>query len=205
MAFEFSLQTAILGALGSTVILSATLFYLWRLEPGQKALRYWSLAFLTQSLRMGAQIGITLGFSGLWIVADIFFAATTLLIWLGTCELGRQNKHLWQMLCLLLLTILWQFIAKTQALPFLAQTLPLYAMACGVMLLAARQSFSLARDYPGIGYRGLGLLFAGLGLHYLDYPFLRPVAWFAPIGFALAAALMLGMSIAMLIITQPRQ
>ncbi|MCP5268911.1 MAG: PAS domain S-box protein [Zoogloeaceae bacterium] len=199
------MQTAILGTLGSTAILSATLFYLWRQEPAQKALHCWSLAFLAQSLRMGAQIGITLGFSSLWIVTDALFAITVLFIWLGTCELGQQKKHLLLTVCILTLTIVWQTFAKAQALPFIAQTLPLYAVACAVMLMAARQCFILAHAYPGIGYRGLGLLFAALGLHYLDYPFLRTVTWFAPFGFGLAAILMLCMGIAMLIITQRRQ
>jgi len=54
-----------------------------------------------------------------------------------------------------------------------------YASA-GVMLLCLR------RPYPRTGTL-LGAVVAAHGLHKMDYPFLRPVAWFAPIGFTVGA------------------
>ena len=54
MAIEFSLQTALIGTLGSSAVLSATLCYLWRLNPSQRALPFWSFAFAAQTLRMAA-------------------------------------------------------------------------------------------------------------------------------------------------------
>ena len=60
MAFEFSLQTALIGTFFSAAILSATLFYLWRNAPDQQAERYWSLAFAMQALRITAQFGVSI-------------------------------------------------------------------------------------------------------------------------------------------------
>lgn len=205
MAIDFSLQTALIGTLGSSAILSATLYYLWRLNPSQRALFFWSFAFVAQTLRMAAQLGVTTGISWLWIATDLLFAFVTLFIWLGTCALTGRTRHLRLMGIALGLSLAWEFFAVAQDLPFLARTLPLYAIACVVMLMAAVGLFQQARRYPGVGYRGLGLLFALLAVHYLDYPFLRTVPGFAPYGFALAAILMFSMGLAMLIITQRHQ
>ncbi|MDQ5915557.1 MAG: hypothetical protein QG584_1449 [Pseudomonadota bacterium] len=205
MAIEFSLQTALIGTLGSSAVLSATLCYLWRLNPSQRALLFWSFAFAAQTLRMAAQLGVTTGLTEFWIVTDILFAVVTLFIWLGTCALTNRPRHLRLVGSLLCLTLAWGFVAAAQNLPFVARTLPLYAMACVVLLIAAAALFQQAKRYPGIGYRGLGLLFALLAIHYLDYPFLRSIAWLAPFGFSLAAALMFAMGLAMLIITQRHQ
>ncbi|MBK9445499.1 MAG: PAS domain S-box protein [Betaproteobacteria bacterium] len=205
MTFEFSLQTAILGALGSSAILAATLGYLWRIDSSRRALLFWCLAFVAQSLRLAAQLGVTMGISALWFVTDVLFAVVTLFIWLGTCALSGHRSRYRFLAGLLALALLWNFLASRQELSFLARTLPLYGIATAVMLQAAASLFLLARTLPGIGYRGLGILFGLLGLHYLDYPFLRTVDWFAPIGFSLAATLMLCMGIAMLFITLRRQ
>lgn len=205
MSFEFSLQTAILGALGSSVILSATLGYLWRIDSSRRTLLFWGLAFVAQSLRLGAQLGVSMGASVLWFVTDVLFAFVTLFIWLGTCALiGRPSRYR-LLTCVLGMAVIWGFVAAAMGLPFLARTIPLYAIAAAVMLQAAASLFRLARSLAGVGYRGLGILFGLLGLHYLDYPFLRTVDWFAPIGFSLAATLMLCMGIAMLFITLRRQ
>jgi len=52
----------------------------------------------------------------------------------------------------------------------------------GVVLLEVREI------YPGSGSL-LGAIVFIHGVHKMDYPFLRPVLWFAPIGFALGALL----------------
>lgn len=205
MAIEFSLQTALIGTLGSSAILSATLYYLWRLDSSQRALLFWALAFVAQTLRMAAQLGVTAGISWLWIATDLLFALVTLFIWLGTCALTGRSRHLRLLGSALALSLAWEFFAVVENLPFLARTLPLYAIACSVMLMAASGLFQQAKRYPGIGYRGLGVLFALLAIHYLDYPFLRTIGWLAPYGFALAAILMFAMGLAMLIITQRQQ
>ena len=205
MAFEFSLQTALVGSLFSSVTLSATLCYLWRLDPSQRTLLYWSLAFAVQSLRMCGQFGLAAGYTGLWPVTDTLFGLFALFVWLGTRHLESRPHYAIPVGGLLAATIAWEAVALHFELPFLARTLPLYGTASIILLLAAAALFRLARRHPGIGYRGLGMVIGLLGLHYLDYPFLRPIVWLAPIGFGLAAALMLLIGVAMLIITQRRQ
>ncbi len=205
MSFEFSLQTAIVGSFGSSLILAATLLYLWRLEPDQRPLLFWSLAFFAQTLRMAAQLGVTLGFPVFSLVADILFAGAVFLIWRGSCELSASACRQRLFAALLPATLLWGVFAASATPSFLVRTLPLYALAGGMLIHAGVLLHRLAKSQPGIGHRVLGLLFALLGLHYLDYPFLRPLPGFAPIGFAIAAILMLGIGIVMLIITQRRQ
>ena len=205
MPFEFSLQTAIAGTLFSSVILSATLCYLWRNDPQQRALLFWSLAFAAQTLRMAAQFGVTLGHQGLWLAIDLLFALVALCLWLGARELEQRPRRLPVVAGLLATALIWEFVVAGADVPFFLRTLPLYASAGVIMLLAAATLFRLARRHPGIGYQALGILLGLLGLHYFDYPFLRNVPAFAPIGFGLAAGLMLMLGIAMLIITQRRQ
>ncbi|MBI2305681.1 MAG: PAS domain S-box protein [Rhodocyclales bacterium] len=205
MTFEFSLQTAIFCTLGSSLILAATFHYLWRLERPQRFLLFWSLAFFAQALRMCAQLGVTLGIDSLGVVADAFFALAAILIWRGCCELGAVRPRLPAVAAALAAALAWSAYGTAAALPFLARSIPLYLAAGGLLIHAGWVLFRLSGAQPETGYRGLALLFVLLGAHYIDYPLLRPLPWFAPIGFALAAILMLGIGIMMLIITQRRQ
>ncbi|MFC5301426.1 PAS domain S-box protein [Azospira restricta] len=204
MTFEFSLQTAILCTLGSSLILAATFLYLWRTDA-QRFLLYWSLAFLAQALRMGAQLAVTLGVGAAGLVADLLFALAALLIWHGCRLLADAAPRIPPAAAALAVALLWGAWAGSAELSFLARTLPLYAIAGGLLIHAGAILKRLGDRQPGIGYRPLAALFVLLGVHYLDYPLLRPVPWFAPVGFALAAVLMLGIGIMMLIITQRRQ
>ncbi|MBW7900116.1 MAG: PAS domain S-box protein [Rhodocyclaceae bacterium] len=203
MQIEFSLQTAILGSLGCSLILAGTLFYLWRLDPAQRVLLAWAVAFLAQTARMGAQLGVTLGIAGLSVVADLLFAGVALLVWLGCRELSGAAGRPRAVAVLLLLAALWSAFAAD--VPFTLRTLPLYAISGGLLIDAGRRLHRLGKAQPGVGYGALALLFALLGVHYLDYPFLRQAPWFAPIGFAIAATLMLGIGVVMLVIMQRRQ
>lgn len=205
MAFEFSLQTAIAGTLASSVVLSATLFYLWRIDTAQRALLYWALAFATQSLRMLAQLGAAMGHPALLALADICFALVVLLIWQGYCALEGWRSRTAGIATILALSLAWLSFGIVQEMTFATRTLPLYLVAGGIMIRAGWALISLARRFPGIGYRPLGILFALLGLHYWDYPFLRPIPALAPYGFALASLLMLGIGIGMLLTTQRKQ
>ncbi|HEX5803464.1 MAG TPA: PAS domain S-box protein, partial [Azospira sp.] len=202
MQFEFSLQTAIIGSLGSSLILAGTLFYLWRLDTSQRALFYWSLGFLMQSLRMVAQLGVTLGVAAMPLLADALFAGAVLLVWRGCHELAGRPFRAAFVASLLAATLLWGTYGAAGDFPFIVRSLPLYAVAGGLLIDSGRIVRRLAAARPGSGYGLLALLFFLLGIHYLDYPFLRTVAWFAPVGFALASVLMLGIGIVMLIITQ---
>lgn len=203
MQIEFSLQTAILGSLGCSLILAGTLFYLWRLDPAQRVLLAWAVAFLAQAARMGAQLGVTLGIAGLSVVADLLFAGVALLVWLGSRELSGGAGRPRAVTALLLLAALWSALATDAA--FTLRTLPLYVVAGGLLIDAGRRLHRLGKAQPGVGYGALALLFALLGVHYLDYPFLRQAPWFAPFGFGIAATLMLGIGVVMLVIMQRRQ
>jgi PAS domain S-box-containing protein len=52
----------------------------------------------------------------------------------------------------------------------------------------------------GLGRRTCGWSLIVWGVHHLDYPFLRPIAWLAPWGFLIGAALALASSISLLLI-----
>ncbi len=205
MAFEFSLQTAIVGSLFSSVILAATLGYLWLGDRQQRALLFWCGAFLAQSVRMGAQLGVTLGHTSLWLAIELLFALVALGIWLGACELEGRPHRLPVVAGLLASALAWEFVVAGTDAPFYVRTLPLYVVSGAIMLFAATALFHLANRHPAIGYRLLGILLGALGLHYLDYPFLRMLPAFAPFGFGLASVLMLMLGIGMLIITQRLQ
>ena len=205
MAFEFSLQTAVAGTFASSVVVSATLFYLWRIDTTQRALLFWAFAFAAQSVRMLTQLGATLGYPALLVIGDICFALVVLLIWQGYCALeGVQGKTI-GIASILTASLAWLFFGISQEFAFATRSLPLYLVAGGIMVRAGWALISLDRRLPGIGYRPLGILFAVLGLHYWDYPFLRPIPALAPYGFALASLLMLGIGIGMLLTTQRKQ
>ncbi|WP_232473534.1 DUF835 domain-containing protein [Thermococcus profundus] len=65
----------------------------------------------------------------------------------------------------------------------------LFMVFSGVVLLGMTELY-------GNDVRYLGTLLILYGLHEMDYPFLRPVGWFAPIGFSISAALTILLALA---------
>ena len=205
VAFDFSLHTAMVGALGSSAILAITLLYLWHIDPEQRHLRVWALAFFLQAVRMGGELGAALGIDTLWYLAQVAFAAATFCLWLGSHALAPTRGRGPLIAVALIAALAWEFLANAAGYPFFVRVLPLHFIAGGTLLYAGRTVWRLAAQAPGVGYPFLSLLLIGLGLHYFDYPFLRGIAWFAPLGFALAASIVLAIGLAVLIITQRRQ
>lgn len=124
--------------------------------------------------------------------------ASGYLLFLGTAAfLGREAKRGW--LVGLAAGVFWVFWSHFADLPFFAANFPVYSFYglisawTGLLLLRSRE--------PGRG----GRLFTGWalvlwGLHKLDYPFLRPISWFAPWGFLLGAVLSFVVAVGMLLV-----
>lgn len=203
MVIEFSLHTAIIGTLGSTLIIAATLFYLWRLNPEQPTLFVWGLAFAAQGMRMAAQLGVSLGAAWLSVVTDLSIVLIAFLVWHGSRRLAGMESRLRGVFWLLIAAAVW--IALGRELPFVVSKLPIYLLSGTLLIDSGRILYVLGKASPGLGQRMLALLFVLLGLHYFGYPFLIRVGWFAPIGFSITAALTLGIGICMMIIMQRRQ
>lgn len=124
--------------------------------------------------------------------------ASGYLLFLGTAAfLDREAKGGW--LVGLAGGVFWVFWSRLADLPFFAANFPVYTFYglistwTGLLLLRSREAGRSSRLVTGWAL----VLW---GLHKLDYPFLRPVSWFAPWGFLLGAVLSFVVAVGMLLV-----
>jgi len=87
---------------------------------------------------------------------------------------------------------------------FFILTLPTFTFFGAVHILTGYCFYQYNKRHSSLGARIVGLAMIIWGLHKLDYPFLRPVEWFAPWGYILAALLELLVGIGILILLYER-
>jgi PAS domain S-box-containing protein len=201
----FSLPTALAAAFAVSVVLSAMLAYLCRLPGAHPALRLWTLAYIAYALRQACNLAVIDGRPGLLPVAEGLFVLFSFLLLAGTLRFTGRHVPKRPLAVGAAATMAWIVTSHVLGLGFFWQAGPAYAIAGLVLLLAAAAFRRQHGIEPGVGHGMVGALFLLLALHQFDYPFLRPVAWFAPVGFMLTAVLNLAIGLALITVTQRRQ
>lgn len=173
---------AVLSTMIGTFIM-ILLYTYYYIEEKNRYMLLWSISWTIYLLRY-VFLFLILTFSN----NDFFFIGNQLsnlisgffLLW-GTYEyLGRHFSKYW--LISFLPVSIWIVVSILLHFSFLALTLPsftfigLIMIFTGIIFLRAEQEDKLVRVF-------VGMSFILWGLHKLDYPFLRPVEWFAPIGY----------------------
>lgn len=74
---------------------------------------------------------------------------------------------------------------------------PAFSLAAISLFTGINMVRNQAPNVPDL--KAAGIVFILAGLHHADYPFLREVEWFAPIGFSISAALLMALSVSLLI------
>jgi diguanylate cyclase (GGDEF)-like protein/PAS domain S-box-containing protein len=92
----------------------------------------------------------------------------------------------------------WVAVAQATIGPF-AHRLPVSLLVCGVLLASAAAFWRRADRTPGVGYRWVAVLFALLGLHKLDYPWLVEIGWLVPAGFIVTEVLSTALALALIL------
>jgi PAS domain S-box-containing protein/putative nucleotidyltransferase with HDIG domain len=191
-------------AVASSTVASAILaFAYWFLyyQYRERFLKIWALSWSVYCLRFLFQLFIiSAGESPALVFGNQFSAllSAVLLQWGSFIFLGRTAPR-WLAYAFAGIA-LWIGAALALNTPFLALTLPTFLFMAvvyvwtGVVFLKARGALGgRAVAVPGVA-------FIAWGIHKADYPFLRPVAWFAPWGYALGAFLSFVVAISVVLV-----
>jgi PAS domain S-box-containing protein len=193
------LTPALVATLTATTLLAAAYLYLWRQEreAGTGVLAAgWGL----YAARFACMLWwVQPGASPAWLAASLLLAlwASLFLLWGALLLAGRGLTPWWWAAAAVV--SLWTPAAILAGAGFVTLTLPVFAAAglanlhTGLVWLRQKEAEPLAR-------RAGGWAFLLWGLHKLDYPFLRPVAWFAPWGYLLGAMLEMVASLALILV-----
>jgi PAS domain S-box-containing protein len=193
------LMPAVITTFAVSVVLALVFLYLF-LQERQRHLVIWTCAWVVYSLRFVFQILIVrYGYSEwLWFANQATTIASGILLLWGTFVFsGKRMPPAW--LYGSLLCCAWTVAALWYELAFFWLTMPLFALNggiyiwTGVMLLGYREAL-------GVGHKITGWAFVVWGLHKLDYPFIRPVEWFAPWGYLLGSLLQLIVALGLILL-----
>ncbi|WP_158442497.1 DUF835 domain-containing protein [Palaeococcus pacificus] len=156
----------------------------------RKSALFWSLAFLVDALSIvsdivSEQYGLAI-FQAL-AVSLLFYGAFILLEEEGMSPSQPYIKNIAGLAPLILtLYIITYYALKEGANPSFDELALMYGIAGFFHFFTGALLFGLHGVYMKRGTY-LAAAFMIYGIHKMDYPFLRPVEWFAPIGFILGA------------------
>jgi len=193
------LVPSIIAALTGNLLVAAVYFYLWR-EDRQGYMGVWAAGWAFYAVRLFFEL--LLVWSGpsplLNAAVQILSLLNGMLLMAGTWLLvGETVSRLW--LAGGVAGVLWVLIASLSGFSFLHLSLPIFFFV-GVAYIWTGAVLIRSLANGGIGKHVTGWALVAWGLHKLNYPFLRPLVWFAPLGYLLASGLALVVALGMLLI-----
>jgi len=202
---EFSLTTGIASALAASLVLFAGLLYLRTLSERPAGLDYWIAAFGLGVVRYAAYFAAPhVGRAATDFIAESLQAATAVLLLAGVLKFVGRRVDRRAVAAAVSAVTLWAGLTSFVYDDFMLRAVPLYA-ASGTALIATAVVLVRAGGWSlRTGYAITALAFALWGVHKLDYPFLRPVEWFAPIGFVLGHVFAMAAALGLLIMAMRR-
>jgi len=181
----------------SKSLLTATMGYLYWIHR-ERYLGMWTLGWLASSLYGVAILTVPPGWSGMSALGGGLVLGAAWAFLHGTHELaGRRTSRWWTLA--LGLAAGWAVAATVLELSFTPANLPV-SFVLGAALIAVGWTLLRRSGVRGIEPAIAGGAFLLWGIHVLDYPFLRQVAWFAPTGFLISYALQIAGAIGMLVL-----
>ncbi len=193
---------SIIATLMCTIILASTYYFLYRSDR-KPYLGIWTWGWFVYGLRfvfMLLHISATSpNLKTLFLVANqvVSLASGILLLWGVHVFLNRRFHKYW--LFLGILFSLYIALLGMFSVPFFHLTLPTF-LFLGLVYVWTGVIFLRWNQDGEASFRILGISFILWGVHKADYPILRPVAWLAPWGYLLGAALALVVAIGMLMV-----
>jgi len=194
---DVSLILAIGFELFSTAILAFTFRWLSRKDDSLSD-HYFSLAFSVYFLGIfSTLLGVKYGIPALqWLNHILFIVAAVFLARGAWTLLHRRFPQIIYSFAVLgiILTTAGHLIP---ALDLFRLSAPAFSLAAITFLTGLHMVRNRAPDVPDL--KAAGIVFILNAIHQADYPFLREVDWFAPIGFSISAALLMALSVSLLI------
>ncbi len=190
---------ATIATLAGSLVLTLVYIYLITQEQA-RYLRIWTLAWGAYAVRLVFDLLLAVGYTSLlWSISSQSFALlNSLFILWGTYALIRQKiPVVW--LVGVGVCVLWIIFGAFWQFPFMLYALPSFAFAA-LIHIKAGLIFMQTRTLTGIGSRVTGIALVLWGVHKANFPFLRPVIWFAPWGYLLSAVLALVVALGTLLV-----
>ncbi|HSO18390.1 MAG TPA: PAS domain S-box protein, partial [Desulfosarcina sp.] len=191
---------SVVATMVGTFILAATFLFLYRSDR-QPFLKIWAWAWCLYALRFACM----LGYLSLEAAKPVLLIGNQLAaLWSGIALLwgtyrfiGRTFPRNWSVFGLLVSAYI--VVAGAKSSSILLLSLPIFLFLGWVYLWTGVIFFRQER-FPGNLSRTVGFFFVAWGIHKADYPFLRPLVWFAPWGYLLGAVLELCIALGMLML-----
>ena len=193
------LTPALIASFISSVVMFFVFLYLYHHER-RTYLAVWSVSWGLYCVRFVFEILTVLhqGNTAVFVVNQMCSLwSGGLLLWGTYLFSGKKLNPLW--IVIFLAGSFWTCISALSGLGFILTTTPAFVIsaianiATGIVLLNVK-------DVRGVVRSAAGWSFILWGLHKADYPFLRPLVWFAPWGYLLGASLSFIASLSMVLI-----
>ena len=182
------LSPSVIATMIGTILLSFTYYYLYLIDH-KKYLGIWTISWAIYTTRFIFMLCFIEGYkSPFFLIGNQISTLVSgiMLLWGTYCYSNKKFPKVWIYLSVVIVG--WIIISILQKLPFLLITLPTFSflaaiyISTGILFLKSRNQ---AKKENAI----VGIAFILWGVHKIDYPFLRPVVWFAPWGYLLGAIL----------------
>jgi PAS domain S-box-containing protein len=186
-----------IAVLAGTFVLTAVYLYLYT-QDRQKFLLVWTIGWAVYLVRFCFMLAMLLYRQTPLLNTAYHLSALVsgmLLLWGTHLFLGRPLPRPW--IAVSAAIGVWTAAAIALNVPFLAFALPNFMLLAFIYIWTGA---ALLRARRGAGGRIVGWAFIFWGVHKADYPFLRPVAWFAPWGYVLSSVVELTVAIGMLLV-----
>ncbi|WP_020585504.1 PAS domain S-box protein [Desulfobacter curvatus] len=192
------LLPSVIATMIGTILLLFTYFYLYLID-NKKYLGIWTISWAIYTTRFVFMLCFIKGYiSPFFLIANQLSTLVSgiMLLWGTYCYSNKKFPTVWIYLSVGIIG--WVFVSTVQKFSFLFITLPTFSflaaiyISTGILFLRSGNQGKKENAIVGIAY----ILW---GVHKVDYPFLRPVAWFAPWGYLLGAVLEFVIALGMLL------
>ena len=189
---------SIVATLIGTMLLTGVYLYLFRVYR-YTYLLIWLWAWVLYSLRFVFElIGVSYPSTLITVAThSVALLSGILLLW-GTYRFANRTfSRVWMFIGML--GVAWITVSAAMGASFLLITAPSFTLLAGLYI---GTGLVIIRSETGGKVSRLitGLCFILWGIHKADFPFLRTVEWFAPLGFLLGATFEITVALGMLLI-----
>lgn len=190
---------SVIATMIGTILLSFTYFYLY-LTDHKKYLGIWTISWAIYATRFIFMLFLIKGYnSPLFLIGNQITTLVSglILLWGTYCFINKRFPKIW--IYFSVINIGWIVTSIMQNFSFLSITLPTF-LFLAIIYVATGILFLKSSKHEKKESTIVGVAFILWGVHKADYPFLRPVLWFAPWGYLLGAMLEFVVALGMLMI-----
>ena len=203
----FSLPTAVFDAILSSLVLTIVMGYLAYIgkdNSNRKALWWWTIGFSIWIFRFIAiYIQLLTNLQIMKFISESVHIISVLALFVGSSYYIKRPISKALIIILSFSSVAWAAIGVYWLQDFFLLTAPLYFVSGVILIFTGFVIYRKRSKDSGLGAVVVAIAFTLWGLHKFDYPFLRSVEWFAPIGFSIGQILtmLLAVSLIMLALT----